>query len=155
MTRECDQADSEDDGGNGEAEAAEARQARKALIAELTGPVFGLPFFASVLKDRLEQHCSGAGPEVPQLFLHLVSGGVLDVCHIVELSPKWVAAAAFREEERSCALMDLEFVPYELILRVTLSTRPADEHQLGFDMKRSVPAMQAAQQRQEGEGPPT
>ena len=117
----------------------------RVLAAEITGPVFGLPFFCSVMKSRLMRHCSGVGPDVPQVLLHLAEGTALDLCHIVELSPKWIAAAVFRDD-RSCDRMDVEFIPYELIVRVTLSSRPGEDHdRLGFDVERSAAALQAAE----------
>jgi len=122
-------------------------EVRDLLKAELAAPAFGLPFFGTILSSRFESHCSGTGPEVPQVLLHLVGGAVLDVCHVVEFTPRWIATAVFRDD-RSCEQMDLEFVPYELILRVTLSSRPAEERRLGFDVQRSRAALQAASQPQ-------
>lgn len=142
--RRADVADEETTGADDAAVAEPAAPSLgEALLAELAGPTFGLPFFCSVLRGRLERHCAGAGPEVPQVLLHLAGGSVLDLCHIVELAPRWIAAATFRDA-RSCEQMDLEFVPYELIVRVTLSSRPAEEHRLGFDAERSAAALQAA-----------
>ena len=120
---------------------------RELLKAELAAPVFGLPFFGTMLTSRFETYCSGAGPEVPQVLLHLAGGAVLDVCHVVELTPRWIAMAVFRDD-RTCEQMDLDFVPYELILRVTLSSRPAEERPLGFNVRRSQAALQAASQPQ-------
>ncbi len=117
----------------------------RVLASEITGPVFGLPFFMSVLKSRLMRHCNEVGPDVPQVLLHLAEGSVLDLCHIVELSPKWIAAAVFRDDADSCDKMDVEFVPYELIIRVTLTGRSAEgPRRLGFDVNRSVAALEAA-----------
>jgi len=116
---------------------------RELLKAQLAVPAFGLPFFGTMLSSRFQSHCSGAGPEVPQVLLHLVGGEVLDVCHVVEFTPRWIAVAAFRDD-RTCEQMDLEFVPYELIHRVTLSSRPAEDRRLGFDVQRSQAALQAA-----------
>lgn len=125
------------------ARAAPSEELDEALVADLLGPVFGLPFFCTVLRSRLHQHCPGVTPDVPQVLLHLAGGVVLDLCHIVELSPRWIAAAVFRDA-RSCEEMDLEFVPYELIVRVTLSRRPADERRIGFDAERSTAAIAVA-----------
>lgn len=121
---------------------------RQALRAELVGPVFGMPFFGTMLSGRIEDRCSGARPDVPQVLLHLASGTVLDICHIVEFAPRWIATAVFRGD-RSCEQMDLEFLPYQLIVRVTLSSRPADERPLGFDVQRSRAAWQDSTTQQE------
>lgn len=121
---------------------------RQVLRAELAGPVFGMPFFGSMMNGQLREHCSGIGPDVPQVLLHLADGTVLDSCHIAEFAPRWIATAVFRDD-RSCEHMDLEFVPYQLIVRVTLSTRPASERPLGFDVQRSQAAWQASAPEEE------
>lgn len=114
--------------------------ASKILAAIANRAPFGPEFFAAVLADRLRVHCPGAEAHVSIVLLHLADGAVLDLCHIVELTPKWMCAAVFRAE-MSCDEMDLEFLPYELITRVTLSRRPSGERHLGFDLDRSPRAV--------------
>lgn len=120
----------------------------QALRAELAGPAFGLPFFGAMLSGRIEDGCSGVQPDVPQVLLHLASGAVLDICHIVEFAPRWIATEVFRDD-RSCEQMDLEFLPYQLIVRVTVSSRASDERRLGFDVQRSLAAWEASATQQE------
>lgn len=125
----------------------DSKGGREPFKTKFAEPSFGPEFFVTILSSRLQSHCSGIGPEVPRVLLHLVGGAALDVCHVVELTPRWIATAVFRDD-RSCEQMDLEFVPYELILRITLSSRPAEERPLGFDIQRSQAALQAASQPQ-------
>lgn len=128
--------------------AAELAELRDRLRAEFAGPLFGVPFFGTILRDRLGKHCSGIGADTPQVLLHLADGSLLEICHITELAPRWVAVTVFRDE-RACDRMDLEFVPYQLITRVTLSSRPSDERQLGFNVERSQAAWRASAAQRE------
>jgi len=101
---------------------------------------FGASFFCTVLFDRVWALCHGSSPGVPIVQLHLVDGSVLDLCHVTQLAPQWISVAVFREVP-SCDDMDLVFVPYAAIHRVTISARPPAERPIGFQMDRSEAAL--------------
>lgn len=152
---------SDDPSSDGEASSAQSPEStaeleglRERFRAEIAGPLFGVPFFGTVLRDRLGEHCSGIGSDTPQVLLHLADGSLLDICHITELAPRWISVTVFRDE-RSCDRMDLEFVPYQLITRVTLSSRPADERQLGFNVEGSQAAWRASAAQRESRHDPS
>lgn len=100
-----------------------------------TGPgasIFGAGFFATVLPERGLQACQGKPEAVPVVKLHLANGTILDLCHIPHMGPGWFAAHYYREIEK-CDDMDLAFVPYQLVLLVTVSAQHRSARHLGFD----------------------
>jgi hypothetical protein len=113
-------------------------------LAAAQDPYEGVPFdpnfFCTILPGRVGALCPGVSKHVPVVLVHLVDGSVLDVCHIAQLSPRWVAMAAFRNAP-SCEEMDLHFVPYSTILRVTLSARSVSERQIGFQIDHAASAI--------------
>jgi hypothetical protein len=92
---------------------------------------FGPAFFATVLSDRVREVCDGHPDPLPVVELHLADGYLLDVCHIAAIEQPWVAVAAFRDRE-TCEEMDLLFVPYAMIIRVSVSVRHKSERPAGF-----------------------
>jgi len=131
--------DSGDAGSEVQSRGPDGEQAER-ILREFSGPVFGLKFFAELLSGRLRASCAAADGEVPQMLLHLGDGVALDVCHITEFAPRWMALMVFRGD-RACAAMDVEIVPYGLITRVTLSGLPSEERRIGFDVKQSMAAL--------------
>lgn len=97
------------------------------------GPPFGPAFFATVLHDRVRAACDGHPELVPVVELHLADGLTLDLCHIPDLEAQWLAAEAYRDRER-CEEMDLVFVPYGMITRVTVSMWHPNQRPIGFDL---------------------
>lgn len=104
------------------------------------GPPFDAVFFASVFGDRVREQCASRPDAVPVVELRLADGAVLDLCHLEGLSAGWLAAQVYRDTE-TCEEMDLIFVPYGLITRITISTWHPHERRIGFDLERSRPAM--------------
>lgn len=102
-----------------------------AVIA--AGP-FGPQFFVGQLRAFARDRCPDPAEALPVVELRLVSGEVLDVCHIIGLAPSWVALAVRDGERASGAVaMRTELVPYEIIMRVTIrATRERSPH-IGFD----------------------
>jgi len=98
---------------------------------------FGPSFFRSVLSERVEAHCRGASTDVAVVLLHLVDGRSLDLCHVAQVAPGWIAVAAFRDVP-TCEEMDLVFVPYGAIHRITISARARTERVIGFRRERSA-----------------
>ena len=134
---------------SGVADANEAPAA--ALPAELMRQVpFGPAFFLGQLRAFVRDRCPEPGEGLPVVELRLVDGEVLDLCHVIGVTPGWVALAV-NETERSTSAppMRTEIVPYECILRVTVRAVRTGAPHLGFDRTR-VPQVleQTAQQGQ-------
>ena len=97
------------------------------------GPPFGPAFFATILADRVRAACEGQPEHVPVVELQLADGLTLDLCHVPGIEPQWLAVQAYRDRE-TCEEMDLVFVPYALITRVTLSMWHPDQRPIGFQL---------------------
>lgn len=121
-----------------------ARQPSEATAQEGSGASFDQGFFTTVFSDRVKADCEGHQAGTPVVLLDLVDGTTLDLCHVEGLAPRWMLVAAFRGEP-SCEAMDLVFVPYESILRVTVSSRDAQARARGFNLTKSLPAFSAAE----------
>lgn len=92
---------------------------------------FGPSFFAAVLSDRIREVCDGHPDPVPVVELYLADGCVLDLCHIAGFEQLWAAVAVYRDPD-SCEEMELAFVPYAMITRVSVSVRHKNERPAGF-----------------------
>lgn len=95
------------------------------------GPPFGPAFFTTVLLDRVRASCDGHPGDVPVVELHLADGLTLDLCHIPGVEAQWLAADVYRDRE-TCEEMDLVFVPYGLITRITVSMWHPSQRPIGF-----------------------
>lgn len=97
---------------------------------------FGPAFFLGQLGAFARERCPDPGEALPAVELHLVTGEVLDLCHIMGLAPSFVALAV-REGPGKGAVevaMRTELVPYGLISRVTIRTVRATGTHVGFDL---------------------
>ncbi len=112
----------------------EPTEDRREFIDSLTGAPFGPGFFLGQLRAFARDRCPDPAEMLPAVELHLASGQVLDVCHVMGLAPSYVALAV---REAPCTgthdgSMRTELVPYGLITRVTIrAVRPAGPH-VGF-----------------------
>jgi hypothetical protein len=104
------------------------------------GPAFGPHFYLSVLPDRVISQCQGHPDNIPVVNLHLANGRTLDLCHIVHLADRWFAVQYFRDSE-SCEDMDVAFLPYDLVVLVTLSLHSADQRRIGFNIEAGNPSL--------------
>lgn len=100
----------------------------------VTGPPFGPEFFATVLAERVRAECQGRPDQVPVVEVHLLDGYSLDLCHIPGVEPQWMAAYAWRDRE-ACEEMDLLFIPYGLVTRVTISLWHKSQRPIGFQLQ--------------------
>lgn len=97
-----------------------------------SGAPFGQNFFLDVFAPRVRAICGGIRPGVPVVLIHIAGEErPLDVCHIQYLTPRWMQLAVFRDA-RSCEDMDVVFVPYETIHRVTVCRASLEDRKMGF-----------------------
>lgn len=106
------------------------------------GPPFGPSFFLTVLGDRVREQCDRNPESVPVVGLHLADGVILDLCHVAGVGPQWLGARFYRDRE-TCTDMDVAFVPYGLITRITVSMWHRSQRPLGFDVNHPVTSMAA------------
>ncbi|MCI0574232.1 MAG: hypothetical protein L0Y66_26170 [Myxococcaceae bacterium] len=106
-------------------------------------PPFGPAFFLTHLGAFVRQQCPDLGEGLPFVHLHLVSGEVLDLCHIIGLTPLFIALAVYEEAVgEDSRIMRTELVPYELFVRVTIHVAEARGPRIGFHQE-SPPAFRA------------
>ena len=99
--------------------------------------MFLIDFYKAVLPDRIERECQQQPDRVPVVQFRLTDGTVLDVCHIVHLADSWLGVAVFRDPA-TCEDMDVTFLPYEAVIRVTLSLYDPAARRIGFDTAKSA-----------------
>jgi len=106
---------------------------------------FGPAFFMTQLRGFAGEKCPDPALERPIVEIHLGDGDVLELCHIVGVTPAWVALAVRDgDENENPQRLRTEFVPFEGIARVTLrGTRP-ESPRLGFEHGRVPKVMSAA-----------
>jgi hypothetical protein len=115
-------------------------------LADLQAP-FGPKFFVLHLRAFARERCPDPSERLPAVQLHLTSGEVLDLCHIIGLAPAWVALAVHETARPSGApSMRTELVPYANIHRVTIKSVHRAEGHIGFDhghpLRAFVPALE-------------
>ena len=123
------------------ADATPEQLVRAALIEASKHYPFGPAFFMSQLRGFAGEKCPDPARGLPVVELHLADGEVLALCHVIGVAPAWVALAVNETDHTTSApRMRTEFVPFEVITRVTLRlSRPESPH-LGFEHSR-VPRM--------------
>ena len=94
------------------------------------GPVFFLKFFSGLVRDR----CPSPSEHVPHVRVHLVTGDVLDVCHIAWIAESWLSLVVRTTEPPEVGAMHTELVPYATITRITISSVRRSEAQIGFNV---------------------
>lgn len=110
-----------------------AADAERQAIARLLQPSqapFGPRFFLAQLAGFLRDRCPDPSARLPRLELCIAGAESITVCHVIALSPQWVAVAAGARD----APMRTEIIPYESIMRVTIGSRPPGG--IGFDSRR-------------------
>lgn len=127
-----------------------ARKLARAYSAADRGASFGPSFFVRQLGALVRASCPTAQERVGIVELHLLGGEVLEVCHIISLTPAWVALAVFDELRQGDGgqSMRTELVPYGCIARVTISSQVRSTGRIGFgqdhqpdlSLQQSIPA---------------
>jgi hypothetical protein len=87
------------------------------------GAPFGPGFFLGQLRAFARDRCPNPAEMLPSVELHLATGEVLDLCHVMGLAPGFVVLAV-REARGGSGnagmAMRTELVPYTFITRVTI-----------------------------------
>jgi hypothetical protein len=96
---------------------------------------FGPDFFLAHLGAFVRQQCPDPAEGLPAVELHLHTGEIMDVCHVIGLAPGWVALAV-RDSTAADAPMRTELVRYDLISRVTVRPIHGRRGHIGFDDQR-------------------
>jgi hypothetical protein len=95
---------------------------------------FGPGFFLGQLRAFARDRCPDSAEGLPAVQIHLATGDVLNLCHVVGPGPAFVALAV-RSGREEGARMHTELVPYQLIARVSIHA-PAGRGHVGFDIGR-------------------
>lgn len=106
--------------------------------------MFDASFYAETLPDLVQAECRRQPEKTPVVEMRLGDGGALDVCHVAQLAERWLAVTFFRDVE-ACEDMDVCFLPYELVARVTVSLHPRQTRKLGFSIEKTVKSSSAAE----------
>jgi hypothetical protein len=102
---------------------------------------FGPTFFRKQLRAFMRDEAAEPTDVLPVVEIHLVDRSPLDLAHIINVTPEWVALAVADRGEGSASRLRTEFVPYDAIARVTLLPVRTYASQLGFDRARVAQIM--------------
>lgn len=115
------------------------------MSAELAGEEnrapFGPGFFLGQLRAFARDRCPDRAEGLPAVQIHLATGDVLDLCHVVGLAPGFVALAV-QEGSGEPRRMRTELVPYQLVARVSIRS-PGDREHVGFDVEHAPRVLEA------------
>jgi hypothetical protein len=113
---------------NGDAD----RAAAAAALARADGACpFGPSFFLGYLGRFVRDHCPAPEEHLPMVQVRLADGEMLDLCHIVGVSPRW-AVLAVRDATSHQDDMAIDLVPFEMIQSVRIRARHAAGSAVGF-----------------------
>ncbi|MCO5176249.1 MAG: hypothetical protein M9890_04635 [Thermomicrobiales bacterium] len=93
--------------------------------------MFDQTFFGAILPREATRFATEHPDSVPVVSVLLTDTTQLDVCRVLGLSDQWVALARFRQPS-ICDDVDIVFVPYPTIARVTIAVPHISERQIGF-----------------------
>lgn len=114
-------------------------------IPDSVGPgdaCFGPAFFLTQLGAFVRERCPMPAEVLPVVEVHLVTGDVLDVCHVIGLAPSWLALAVFDvRDAQGPPAMRTELLPYAAILRVTIRAAATGGKRVGFFAADRVPVV--------------
>jgi hypothetical protein len=97
--------------------------------ALLTKHPFGPQFFLTQLAAFVRDRCPDPRERLPMVELYLNDGEVLQVCHVIGLTPRWVALAVRDQESESMVTV---LVPYECIIRFRIHAASPGDRRVGF-----------------------
>lgn len=104
---------------------------------------FGPSFFLGYLARFVRDQCPDPAEKLPVVQLVLADGAVVNVCHIIGVSTKWVMVAA-RDMAAHQDEMAVELLPYPLIQRVSIRARRGESASIGFNQG-SAPKIMASE----------
>lgn len=99
------------------------------VLTEMRAP-FGPRFFLTQLSAFVRDCCPDPAEHLPRVDLW-VNGEPIGVCHLMAVTPLWIAVAARGEENG--ARMRTEMIPYSSIGRVTIGRTAPGGHGIGFE----------------------
>ena len=110
-------------------------QAEASASSAPAGAAFGPSCFLGQLGAFARDRCPEPAEGLPVVEMHLATGEVLDLCHVIGLAPGYVALA-IREAVASTGEMRMrtELVPYSLIVRVTILPARESAGHVGFNV---------------------
>lgn len=120
----------------------ERTEAAAALMAVDRTCAFGPIFFLRQLGRFVRDHCPDPKEHLPLVQIRLENGLILDLCHIVGVSPRWVVLAV-RDRASHPAEMAIEIVPFHQIQGVRIHTRRDEGAPVGFSQGASPAIMSA------------
>jgi hypothetical protein len=95
---------------------------------------FGPHFFLEQLRAFARDCCPDPADGLPFVEVRLADGEVLDLCHVVGVGPAWVVLAVNDSQPDGAVRMKTEFVPYAVVVRVTVRPSRPESPRLGFDI---------------------
>jgi len=99
---------------------------------------FGPAFFMAQLRGFAGEGYPNPVVARPMVEIHLDNGDVLDLCHIIGVTPQWVALAVRDgDDDDRPGHVRTEFIAYDSIRRVTLRPARPEAPQLGFEASRA------------------
>lgn len=104
--------------------------------------MFGPSFFLGQLSRFVRDHCPPQQDHLPMVEIRLADGQILDLCHIVGVSPRWVLLAV-RDSAVHQHDMAIEIVPFEMVRGVRICPRHADGGTVGFSQTHEATIMPA------------
>ena len=114
-----------------------------ALARADQGCAFGPSFFLGQLGRFVRDHCPAPEEHLPLVQLRLADGQILDLCHIIGVSPRWVMLAV-RDASAHPSDMVIDLVPFQSIQRVTIRARHTEGATVGF-LQSQPPAIMEAE----------
>lgn len=111
---------------------------------------FGPTFFVLHLTRFIREECPSSDERMPEVRIFLSDGSVLQLCHIIGVTPRWVALAVFSRE--TDGEMSTELVPYDLVMRVSVSAGQSRTRSIGFDVARAPKRLTGADDLSTPEG---
>jgi hypothetical protein len=95
---------------------------------------FGPSFFLHHLNRFVRDRCPETSEDLPLVQIRLGDGSILEICHIVSVSPRWVMVA-IDDPASTRDRVSVVFVPYESIRRIDITTRQAAGDAIGFSQR--------------------
>lgn len=120
-------------------------EALVALLAAIDARVpFGPGFFLTHLHAFARDRCPDPAEALPLVEIHLENTEVLDVCHVIGVTPFWVALAVRETKSPREPTMRTELVPYQTIARVTIRPLSPSDARIGFDREHAPRVIEQA-----------